>query len=95
MPSPSSVAAISAASKSVSTAPSSAVGASSYVSMALYAGLAVLAVLVLIFLYKKFIEKKPKPKHEYFENDNVADAEDTEVEEESLPLPEHLTHAAH
>jgi hypothetical protein len=51
--------------------------ASSLLRISLMVGGAVLLVLLLIFLYKKFVAKKPK--NEYFEGNPLAEDEDTTV----------------
>jgi hypothetical protein len=53
---------------------------SSVLKISLMVGGAVLAVLLLIFLYKKFVAKKPK--NEYFENNEYFDGEEVELTDE-------------
>ena len=61
---------------------------SSLLQTALFVGVAVLVVLLLIFLYNKFVAKKPANKHEYFADvgEPVAD-EDLDEEVVASPPP--------
>ncbi len=69
---------------------------SSLLQTALFVGVAVLVVLLLIFLYNKFVAKKPANKHEYFADvgEPVEPIPDEEEEMEPTqprgPPPEHF-----
>jgi hypothetical protein len=59
--------------------------ASSLLRISLMVGGAVLLVLLLVFLYKKFVAKKPK--NEYFEGNDVPLTVDPDAEEEEDVSP--------
>ena len=68
---------------------------SSLLKTALMAGVAVLVVLLLIFLYKKFVAKKPH--HEYFDSYETYESSDTPATptEEELEKAHAMTTSNH